>query len=103
MSKQIEKNDTEENHIIQEAAEYKVYKEKPYLNSDKDPLGLTINGKSKEYVLSQQILKDLMKKGKIYNLKRYNMKILDVTKNKAMLNAIIERTLQKVLEKEMLS
>ena len=66
-------------------------------------MGLTINGKSKEYVLSQQILKDLMKKGKIYNLKRYNMKILDVTKNKAMLNAIIERTLQKVLEKEMLS
>ena len=32
--------------------EFKVYKEKPYMNSDKNPFGLTLKGSSKEYRLA---------------------------------------------------
>ena len=34
--------------IKDEIVEYKVYKEKPYLNSAREPFGLTINGKTKD-------------------------------------------------------
>ena len=36
--------------IQDEIVEYRVYKEKPYLNSAKEPFGLTMNGKNKEYI-----------------------------------------------------
>ena len=42
----------------------KVYKEKPYLNSNGDPFGLTINGKNKEYVHAHELIKGFLKKGK---------------------------------------
>ena len=72
--------------------EFKVYKEKPYLNSDKDPFGLTINGKSKEYILAHDAVKDLIKKGKQYTVDEGKMKILDASIKKAMVNAIVEVT-----------
>ena len=70
--------------------EYKVYKEKPYLNSDREPFGLTINGKSKEYIHAHEGVKNMMKKGKQYTIDDGTVKVLDVTNNKSMLNAIIE-------------
>ena len=77
--------------VIQESVvEYKVYKEKPYLNSDRDPFGLTINGKTKEYLRSHEVFKSLVKKGKQYLIKEIKIKILDVTQNKASLNDIVE-------------
>ena len=70
--------------------EYKVYKEKPYLNSDKDPFGITLNGKTKEYVVAHEGLKSLIVKGKQYNVAEGTMKMLDVTHKKAMVIAIVE-------------
>ena len=48
----------------EEVVEYKVYKEKPYLNSDRDPLGISLNGKTKEYIHAHESLKNVLKKGK---------------------------------------
>ena len=76
--------------IQEEIVEYKVYKEKPYLNSAREPFGLTINGKTKEYLTAHETIKSLMKKGKTYLLEKGKIKILDVTISKAMHNAIIE-------------
>ena len=70
--------------------EFKVYKVKPYLNSDREPFGLTINGKSKEYIAAHAMLKSMIKKGKQYPTDEGNIKVLDVTNNKAMVNAIVE-------------
>ena len=72
--------------------EFKAYKEKPYLNSDKEPFGLTINGKSKEYIKAHEAFKGMVKKGKKYNVESGSMRILDATLNKAMVNAIVEVT-----------
>ena len=82
--------------VIQEevVVEYKAYKEKPYLNSSREPFGLTINGKTKEYLLAHETLKGLLKKGKQYIVEEGKMKILDVTTNKAMTNAIVEVSIE---------
>ena len=80
--------------VFEEDVEYKVYKEKPYLNSDRDPLGISLNGKSKEYIHAHESIKKVLKKGKQYSFDKGNMKILDVTFNKAMTNAIIEVNVQ---------
>ena len=42
----------------------KAYKEKPYLNSNKEPFGLTLKGKSKEYINAHVGVKALLIKGK---------------------------------------
>ena len=76
--------------IEEEVIEYKVYKEKPYLNSDRDPLGISLNGKSKEYIHAHGEVKNILKKGKQYSLLVGYMKILDVINNMANSNAIIE-------------
>ena len=68
----------------------KVYKVKPYFNSEKEPFGMTICGKSKEYILAHGTVKGMIKKGKVYQTKRGNARILDATINKAMLNAIVQ-------------
>ena len=43
----------------------KVYKEKPYFNSNKQPFGITVNGKSREYVAAHESVKALIVKGKV--------------------------------------
>ena len=67
----------------------KAYKEKPYLNSNKDPFGLTI---SKDYINAHETIKGLIKKGKDISIVKGRMKILDAIINKAMINAIVEVT-----------
>ena len=76
--------------IEEEVIEYKVYKEKPYLNSDRDPFGLTFKGKSKEYLKAHEKLKDIIKKGKQYVVKDIKMKVLNVNASKSMVIAIVE-------------
>ena len=59
--------------IQEEIVEYRVYKEKPYLNSAKEPFGLTINGKNKEYIKAHEIIWDLVKKREnLYSRQREN-------------------------------
>ena len=76
--------------IQDEIVEYRVYKEKPYLNSAREPFGLTINGKTKEYMKAHDTIREIVKKGKTYIVDKGKMKILDVTNNKALINAIVE-------------
>ena len=76
--------------IEEEVVEYKVYKEKPYLNSDRDPLGVSINGKTKEYLQAHETIKGLIKKGKQYSIEKRKIKFLDVTQKNAMVSAIVE-------------
>ena len=70
--------------------ELKVYKEKPYLNSNKKPFGLTIKGKTKEYIDAHEYIKGLIVKGKVVQTNAGKMKVLDASRNKAMLNAMVE-------------
>ena len=76
--------------IQEEVVEYRVYKEKPYLNSDREPFGLTLHGKTKEYVAAHEAIRGLMKKGKQYIVGNGKIKILDFINNKAMDKAIVE-------------
>ena len=80
----------ESDKIEEQVIEYKVYKEKPYLNSNKEPFGLTIYGKSKEYVAAHETLKDIMKKYKIYKTKSGDVRVLDTTNEKGLFVATIE-------------
>ena len=54
----------------------KAYKEKPYLNSNKEPFGLTLKGKSKEYINAHVGVKALLIKGKEIVTARGRTKIL---------------------------
>ena len=79
--------------VIQEVSvvrDYKVYKEKPYSNSEGELFGLTINGKTKEYLNAHDSIKCLMKRGKQLVVLEGKMKILDVTQNKAMIDVVVE-------------
>ena len=79
--------------VIQEVSvvrDYKVYKEKPYSNSEGELFGLTINGKTKEYLNAHDSIKCLMKRGKQLVVLEGKMKILDVTQNKAMIDVAVE-------------
>ena len=68
----------------------KAYKEKPNLNSNKEPFGLTIKGKSKAYITAHKSVQSLIIKGKTLTTKEGKMKILDASHNKGMINAIVE-------------
>ena len=48
--------------------ESKVYKEKLNNNSDNDPWGITLNGKTKEYIHARDTIKGMVKKGKQYSV-----------------------------------
>ena len=86
-------SNVKEDEIHEEVVEYKVYKEKPYLNSDRNPFGVTLNGKTKEYIVAHEEIKGLIKKGKQYIIEDDKINILDVTNNKAILIAIVEVSL----------
>ena len=85
---EIKKKMVDSDVIQEEVVEYKVYREKPYLNSDRELFGLTLNGRTKEYIKAHGEFKGMMKKGKRYVVEPGLLKILDVTNNKAMVNAI---------------
>ena len=62
------------------------------MNSDRDPFGITINGKTKEYLHAHDSIKGIIKKGKQFSVMENKVKILHVTLFKAMVNAIVEVT-----------
>ena len=68
----------------------KVYKEKPYLNSNKDPFGLTIKGKTKGYIAAHKSVQAMVVKGKAVATAEGKFKVLDASHNKGMINAILE-------------
>ena len=52
--------------------DYKCYKVKPYKNSDQDPFGITISGKTKDYISAHNNFRRFIKKGKSYNIQLKN-------------------------------
>ena len=80
--------------------EYKVYKEKPFNNSNGDPFGVTINGKAKDYIQAHNKYREIIKKGKIYDLgykigekkqlKTGKIRFLSVVSTKTILDATVE-------------
>ena len=79
--------------------ELKIYKVNPYLNSNKDPFGLTIKGKTKAYISAHtNVQKDIMKGKKIVTNKG-KIEILDVSHGKGMVNAIVEIDVEDLDEK----
>ena len=68
----------------------KVYKEKPYFNSNKEPFGITLNGKSREYVAAHENVKALIVKGKVITTSIGKIKVKDASHRQGMINAIVE-------------
>ena len=68
----------------------KVYKVTPYLNSIKEPFGLTIKGKSKAYINAHKSVQGLIIKGKVITTTGGKIKVADASHKKGMINAIVE-------------
>ena len=66
------------------------YKVKSYKNSDNELMGLTIKGKSKDFLRSHGELKQIIKKGKSHVLKSGKIKVLDHTVMKNMTVSILK-------------
>ena len=67
-----------------------LYNEFPYDNSDKEPLGLTFNGNTKDYIEAHQQIKEFVMKKKSFKIDKKEIKINDTSNHKVMLNIIIE-------------
>ena len=75
------------------------YIEKPYLNSNKEPFGMTIKGKSKEFIAGHGHIKELMIRGKAISTKVGKIRVLDVSHGKAIVNAILEVSIDESPDK----
>ena len=89
----------DDQEIVDDAlTELKVYKEKPYKNSNGDPFGVTLNGKTKDYIQAHNKLRELLKKGKMFNVhykigtvpKKGKIRILSVVSTKTIVDATVE-------------
>ena len=68
----------------------KVYQEKSYCNSNKEPFGVTLKGKSKDYVSAHEKFKGTLIKNKIISTSVGKMKVLDASQKQGFINATIE-------------
>ena len=66
------------------------YKVKSYNNSDNELMGVTIKGKSKDFLRSHGELKQIIKKGKSHVLKGGKIIVLDHTVMKNMIVSILK-------------
>ena len=87
---EIKMNLNDDDVFLEEVIEYKVYKEKEYTNSDKEPFGLTLKGKAKEFYVAHKKLRDLVVKNKQYMIADAKMKVLDVVKHKSIGDCTVE-------------
>ena len=80
--------------------EIKIYKEKPYKNSNGDPFGVTLNGRVNDFIQAHTKFRDSIKKGKTYEveysldgksqLKKGKIKFLSVVSTKSIIDATVE-------------
>lgn len=70
--------------------EYKSYKVEPYFNSNKEPFGVTLKSKSKDFIGAHQNVKKMLIKDKVYKIKDDEIKVVEVTNKKGHFVAIIE-------------
>ena len=70
---------------------YKVYTEKTYFNSNKDPFGITLNGKTKTYIKAHEKVQDILSiRGKVITTEAGKIKVLDAPQKQGMVNPIVE-------------
>ena len=86
------KENEDENEYEEDNQEYKTYTIKPFKNSDGEYFGLTIKGRTKEYLNAHAKIKEMITKGKFkkYFVKKGELKILDITQYKSSVRAIIQ-------------
>ena len=72
------------------AEEYKPYREKVFSNSDDEPFGITLKGKTKGFHSAHESLRETMIKGKSLKIGKKSIKFLDVDRTSRMVNAVIE-------------
>ena len=82
----------EGNNIKEEVVKYRAYIEKPYLNSNKEEFGVTIKGKTKDFLNAHQSFKDLVIKGTCYNVDNGSIRFLDVTDTRGIFVATVQVT-----------
>ena len=70
--------------------ESNIYKVAPYLNSNKDPFGLTIKGRTKAYISAHKNVQKDVIKGKEIVTNKGKIRIVDVSQGKGMVNAIVD-------------
>ena len=68
----------------------KPYTEKPYFNSNKEPFGITLNGKSRGYIAAHEKVKALMIKKKNIVSDAGRFKVLDASRPTGMIYATVE-------------
>ena len=68
----------------------KVYQEKLYFNSNKESFGVTIKGKTKDYISSHEKFKGTLIKNKIISTSIGKMKVLDASQKQGFISATIE-------------
>ena len=89
---------------LSQVTEFKVYKEHSYKNSKGEPFGVSIKGRAKDYILAHKNVRQIFKKGKIYNakykpspkeeLKSGKMKILSINEINLIFDMVVEVTLE---------
>ena len=67
-----------------------MYTVKEYLNSSKDPFGLTIKGKSKSFKEAQKTFQASIINGKTFSTNEGKFKVSDLSHNKGIKNAILQ-------------
>ena len=72
-----------------DVSEYKPYTVNEYDNSDGEPLGISLNGKSKIYVEAHEALKNKIKKGLKYTADTASLRVLEVKNIPAVKTAVI--------------
>ena len=70
--------------------EYKGYKEESYYNSNKEPFGITLKGKTKAFITAHANVKKMLKKQSAYQIKKNEIRVVDVTNNMGLFVAIVE-------------
>ena len=68
----------------------KVYDEKPYFNSNKDPFGVTLKGKTKLYIAAHKKVKEMVIKNKVITTSMGKIKFIEVNQKPGFVNAIVE-------------
>ena len=97
-AKHQEAENSKDDHDSDDLGVLKTYKLNHFKNSDGESFGMTIKGKSKDYIMSHGKIKDLLTKGREYSLsykdknknRETKIKVLDVANGKAMTNATVE-------------
>ena len=95
-------NMTKEQIVVDD---YKFYKEKPYNNSNGDWFGVSLNGRAKDCIQAHNKFRDMIKKGKVYEveyrtggkIKKGKIKCLSVIATKTITDTTIEVTTQEAL------